>query len=283
MMSSRPTKLAFGVEPSNRRFRLRLARYPDLAEKIAKLSGTGECTNVLDLGCGDGRLCRYCQVVQMKRPLRLFGIDISRKRLTYAKRWFGKDLTRGDGMRLPFRDGVFDAVICSHVLEHVPDPARLLAEARRVLRRGGVLIVGVPIVPDAIAKLMKRFPVVEKVKLHLFGHNRNHLSVFSFQELEALLSSEGFQVVGSSAFRLFSLWGNLLEDYLWWYRLQRMLARAVPQLAQEVNVVARTDDFTPAKKARPPRMSKTAEFAASSPLRKEDAARKSPIWRPCAS
>jgi SAM-dependent methyltransferase len=43
----------------------------------------------------------------------------------------------GDAGRLPFRDGVFDGVFCSNLLEHVRDPAGVLAEIGRVLRPGG--------------------------------------------------------------------------------------------------------------------------------------------------
>ena len=45
---------------------------------------------------------------------------------------------------VPFRDGCFDAVICSELLEHVPDPPAVLREAYRVLREGGTLLICVP-------------------------------------------------------------------------------------------------------------------------------------------
>jgi SAM-dependent methyltransferase len=45
---------------------------------------------------------------------------------------------------LPFGGGTFDAVICSEVLEHVPDPRVVLAEASRVLQPGGRLLIAVP-------------------------------------------------------------------------------------------------------------------------------------------
>lgn len=50
----------------------------------------------------------------------------------------------GDVQRMPIPDGRFDAVFCTEVLEHVPDPAQALREMRRVLRRGGKLILSAP-------------------------------------------------------------------------------------------------------------------------------------------
>ncbi len=48
------------------------------------------------------------------------------------------------GLALPFETASFDSVLCSEVLEHVAEPARLLAEAARVIRPGGRLLLSVP-------------------------------------------------------------------------------------------------------------------------------------------
>ena len=49
-----------------------------------------------------------------------------------------------DGSRFPFADAAFDACVSNYVVEHVPDPARHLAEVRRVLRPGGVYAFRTP-------------------------------------------------------------------------------------------------------------------------------------------
>jgi len=49
-----------------------------------------------------------------------------------------------DAQHLPFRDGIFEEVYASHLIEHLSDPARFLREARRVLRRGGEVILWTP-------------------------------------------------------------------------------------------------------------------------------------------
>lgn len=50
----------------------------------------------------------------------------------------------GDGTRLPFADDTFDVIICSEVMEHIPDDAAAAAELARVLKPGGTLAVTVP-------------------------------------------------------------------------------------------------------------------------------------------
>jgi SAM-dependent methyltransferase len=55
----------------------------------------------------------------------------------------GVDL-HGDADSIPAEDGSFDVVVCTQVLEHVPEPLAALREFRRVLRAGGLLIATVP-------------------------------------------------------------------------------------------------------------------------------------------
>src|SRR5438309_1650033 len=54
------------------------------------------------------------------------------------------EIVEGDIEAMPFEDGSFATVICTEVLEHVPDPLMALAEIQRVLRPGGTLIGSVP-------------------------------------------------------------------------------------------------------------------------------------------
>lgn len=52
----------------------------------------------------------------------------------------------GDIKVLPFKDNAVDLVLCTEVLEHVPEPPTVLREARRVLKRGQYLIVTTPLI-----------------------------------------------------------------------------------------------------------------------------------------
>lgn len=99
---------------------------------------------ILDIGCGTGSLCLELARLGAK----VTGIDISEAMLEVARdkaRRTGMTVKflRADALHLPFEDASFDAVVSVTVMEFVPDLKRALAEAYRVLKPGGRLIVGV--------------------------------------------------------------------------------------------------------------------------------------------
>ena len=89
---------------------------------------------VLDVGCGSSRIIGSRQMV---------ALDIVLAKLRYARR-YGNPLVHGSILELPFKDGAFDCVICSEVVEHVPADMRVFSELERVLEPGGRLILGTP-------------------------------------------------------------------------------------------------------------------------------------------
>ena len=93
---------------------------------------------VLVIGCGGD--------VEVTHLAREIGASVVGVDLTLDPRELGPGvvLVRADARRLPFRTGAFQAVYCYHVLEHVPEPAGAVAEAARVLSRGGVGYFGTP-------------------------------------------------------------------------------------------------------------------------------------------
>lgn len=104
---------------------------------------SGARTRVIDIGCGDGRHIAEAA----RRGCYSVGLDYDAAALADARRRLTGhrvDLVIGDASRLPFRDAVFDAVICTETLEHLPDDAGAIHEIARALKDGGVLLGAVP-------------------------------------------------------------------------------------------------------------------------------------------
>src|SRR5688572_29924613 len=112
------SKMAFGVEPAERKFRLRLARYQGLAEAIAEYvrstpPAPRERLQLLDIGVGNGRTFRYCEAAGVSDQIAFYGLDNSPRRLSSV---YGGDrwkLSLADVQEpLPFPAGRFDLVVC---------------------------------------------------------------------------------------------------------------------------------------------------------------------------
>lgn len=102
-------------------------------ERVASRLPAG--TRVLDAGAGEAAyrdLFRHCRYVATD-----LGVGDAR--------WnYGNLDALGELRRLPFRDGAFDAVLCTQVLEHVEWPREVVGELRRILKEGGTLYITVP-------------------------------------------------------------------------------------------------------------------------------------------
>lgn len=91
---------------------------------------------LVDLACGGGLFAEHAAV----RGYRHIGVDLSPTALPQA-RDHGLLPVRADVLRLPLRDGVADVVTAGEILEHVSDLPAAVAEACRVLRPGGTLVL----------------------------------------------------------------------------------------------------------------------------------------------
>jgi SAM-dependent methyltransferase len=116
-----------------------------LYERMLELAGVTDGTELLDLGCGSGLLCRLVA----ERGARVSGIDICPELLDIAReRTPQADLREGDISALPFAERSFDVVTAANALQFAPDPAQAFSEAARVLRPRGVLVVALFAEPE---------------------------------------------------------------------------------------------------------------------------------------
>ena len=108
----------------------------------------------------------------------------------------------GDLAALPFRDAVCDTILCTQVLEHVPNPASVLREAARIMRPGGTIIISVP------------FMATEHEEPHDYFR-------YTHYGMRALLQANGFEVVETR--KQFGFWSAIGESIYWHF--QRKVAR----------------------------------------------------------
>jgi SAM-dependent methyltransferase len=126
----------------------------------------GPGRRVLDVGCRSGALTRaYLPGNEV------VGVDVDRLALDEAAR-LGIETHWADAEEgLPFEDETFEVVVAGELLEHVRDPAALVADARRVLRPGGTFVGSVPNgfrLKNRLRFLAGRKPETDPTHLHLF-------------------------------------------------------------------------------------------------------------------
>jgi ubiquinone/menaquinone biosynthesis methyltransferase len=105
--------------------------------RIAALSAAGPDTRVLDVACGTGDI----SFMLATRGAHVVGLDVTHRMLQLARTKQGSvPFVTGDMLALPFKDEAFDVVTTGYGLRNVPDIPRAIAEARRVLKPGGVFL-----------------------------------------------------------------------------------------------------------------------------------------------
>ena len=162
------------------------------AEHLARLVQAGGRDRAVDLACGPGTLAlRFARHVRW-----ICGFDLTPAILERARRSAATeglrnlDFALGDAQALPFRDSSLDIAVTSYSLHHMPDPARVIAEMARVVKRGGrvgVLDIIVPENPDAAA-LNNR---IERLR------DASHTRTLSQSEFKSLFQAHGLRMLAA--------------------------------------------------------------------------------------
>lgn len=97
---------------------------------------------------------------------------------------------------LPFRDGAFDVVIATELIEHVRYPATMLREVHRVLRAGGELLLSTPNAASLHTRFfLLLFGAFVPDRVDHDGADLGHLHFFDHDYTRKLLSEAGFEVI----------------------------------------------------------------------------------------
>lgn len=166
----------------------------------------------LDIGCGEGRHTAqgyeqgniFCvgadrnpgDLLTSKKKLELH------QQLSTARGscW---SLCAADITRLPFKDSCFDTVICSEVMEHIPDEKKAISEIVRVLKPGGILGVSVP----------RYWPewICWQLSQEYHNANQGHIRIYRKKELMEKIVSQGVVYKGFH-------YAHSLHSPFWWLK-----------------------------------------------------------------
>jgi SAM-dependent methyltransferase len=174
----------------------------------------GEGTLFLDAGAGFGRHAYEAA----RRGARVVALDYAEAetvttRATFAAMFDAGEITadrltgvlRGDATRLPFRDGAFDVIVTSEVLEHIQDDVAALAELHRVLKPGGTFAATVPSwFPEKINWMLSS-------EYHAPFVEGGHVRIYSSTELRAKVRAAGMKIIASHR-------AHGLHSPYWWLR-----------------------------------------------------------------
>lgn len=215
-----------------RLFRDRLSVVLKVLEELA--ANTGDSLRVLDLGCGDGSFLRH---LGKGRTAWVCGCDYNELRLLRLRgKGYSKPLALCDARYPCFEAECFNLLLMNHIIEHVEDDLQVLRAARKLLKQGGVLVLGVPNEGCFLGQLRNR------ILQRSIGRTTDHVHFYRRADVEALLSGAGFEVVSSHSETFF------VPNYLLWsaiaatgmgYAFLKTLGRLIPSQTSGLLFVAR--------------------------------------------
>lgn len=109
-------------------------------DSVCDVINSIDFSNCLDVGCASGHM--FSEIAKRFPKAKYFGIDVYENAIEYAKKNYPKiEFKTASADNLPFRDNFFNLVIFYETIEHVENPIACLKEIKRVLKKGGILIL----------------------------------------------------------------------------------------------------------------------------------------------
>ncbi len=237
--SPRPTideLVAFYSQPTKYDSWISAARARDALWKrrLKKLLPHKVAGNLLDVGAGIGQFLYHAKAFFTD----VQGTEVSDSAIRIAREKYGLEIHAGQVEELDSPAESFDNITLFHVLEHVPDPVKLVQRCRTLLRPGGILTIAVP--NDVLAWTSGLKKLGKKLGLRPFqkfspvlgisraGSSREiHLSHFTPAVLRRLLEGAGFSIIEESLDPYYASDGLRWAADVLYFALHRLLLAAL--------------------------------------------------------
>lgn len=137
---------------------------------------------ILDVGSGSGMSAWATPNVT--------AMDINPAKMRYLSRWHHVPAVVGSAFALPFRNASFDCVICSEMIEHLPEDETIFQELARVLEPKGLLILGTPDYASWLWRFIERMYHI----LMPWGYAEEHITHYTRKKLMNIANTYGMIV-----------------------------------------------------------------------------------------
>jgi 2-polyprenyl-3-methyl-5-hydroxy-6-metoxy-1,4-benzoquinol methylase len=188
---------------------------------LTKSSSQGGELRILDAGCGDGLDLNMMGGIfaGAGRKASLYGCDYNPLRLAVAgKNPAVKGVFLTSLAETPIAPQSFDVILCNHVIEHIEDTKPALRELGRMLRPGGMLIVGVPNEGCMMARL--RNHVLQRSIMR----TTDHVHFFTAATLGTAISNAGMRAKSIVGYGFFPPHLRL-NNWMWGSGIGRVLLK----------------------------------------------------------
>ena len=146
--------------------------YKKRLKEVLRLLGEEKCKNLLDIGFGSGLLFPELS----KRCENLYGLEVHDKigevEKSMHKVGIKANLQKGSILDMSHEDNFFDVIVSVSTLEHIKDLGRAVSEIKRILKPGGIVVLGFPV----------RNPLTDLI-FRMFGHNPREIHPSSHTDI----------------------------------------------------------------------------------------------------
>lgn len=183
--------------------------------------------NFLDVGTNMGFFLRNAK----GRHWCLYGVEPSPALSELARKYFGLNIKTAFLENAGFENSFFDIVSMTDVFEHIPEPGKILSEARRILKEDGILFIKVP---NGFFNLFKLYVAKMKGRLKNYDlfDSYEHVVHYSDKTLRSMLKKYRFKVIKTFIGKPIQLpvWHNYVGYYYqypspWYLDAKRRFAR----------------------------------------------------------